>query len=778
MSDFREVSRIANGQALSLVSAWLPNGRFDGVNWCVGSRDGEPGQSLKVAVKGEKVGVWQDFATDDKGADLIDLYQYLQNCQKADALKAVASQVGYELSRLSGAARGSAAGAAVKQPPQSQPPRQGRWQPVLPVPDDAPKRPHVHSFKGPASAGWRYIDQQGRMLGFVMRFDKPDGGQEVLPLTFCRNVETGERFWRWVSFPAPRPLFFMQPLRDGFPVVVVEGEKCVQALFGVVSSRFDVVCWPGGGKAVSKADFSLLKGRDVVLWPDCDGKSDKSGNLLPAAKQPGVSAMVKVAGILRNLGCSVRMVGIPDPGEVADGWDCADLILQDRASADVVFGYLDGAAVFSGGGSDGGAGAVVSGLRFIRSDKGNIRSCPENLYIVLSGDEECRGLLRRELCSGKILKSRIPPWGGEAGEWSPFDALHMGIWLGRKYDFVVREGDKFPAVEAAAADYAYNEVVDWLEDCASKWDGSPRVAGALHRYWGTEDSEYYRLISTLFFVGIAARGLNPGCKHDCAPVFEGKQGLGKSRMLRIIGGRWFSDVAFTPGAKDGYMLIRGRLIHEFSELEQFRRAEVTAIKNFMSMQVDSYREPYSRNVIDVPRMTVFAATTNENVYFKDTTGNRRFWPVLVGDLDPDGLAADRDQLLGEAVHLFRQGVKWFATPKQQRELIDPVAEEKEVPDVWTMRIQGYLEGVDVYGIQSLSGRKVEVSMSELFFRALNLGADRAGPAKQESTRIGQIMNKLGWTMRRERRHGVRDRWYFRPEPSSEGGMAEVGDVPF
>lgn len=772
MSDFREVSRFANQQALSLVSAWLPAGRLDGINWCVGSRDGEPGQSLKIAVKGEKVGIWQDFETDDKGADLIDLYQYLNGCQKVDALKAVASQVGYALSKPDVSRRASSKVDAA--PPK--PSRSSVWEPVLPVPSDAPKRPHVHSFKGPASAGWKYIDQQGRTLGFVMRFDKPDGSKEVLPLTFCRNNETGECFWRWLSFPAPRPLFFMEPLRDGFPVVVVEGEKCVQALFKVVRDRFDVVTWPGGSKAVSKADFSLLKGREVVLWPDCDGKRDKAGNLLPAAKQPGMAAMVKVAGFLRKFGCpSVRMVQVPAPGDVEDGWDCADLIQKDGASPDLVFGYLDGAAQFSGGGSSSGSD---SGISFIRSDKGNIRSCPENLYLVLSQDEECRGLLRRELCSGKILKSRVPPWGGEAGEWSPYDSLHLGIWLGRKYDFVVRDADKFPAVEAAAADFAFNEVQDWLNGCASVWDGTPRVAGALHRYWGTPDNAYYRLISTMFFVGIAARGLDPGCKHDCAPVFEGRQGLGKSRMLRIIGGRWFSDVAFTPGAKDGYMLIRGRLIHEFSELEQFRRAEVTAIKNFMSMQMDSYREPYSRNVIDVPRMTVFAATTNEVVYFKDTTGNRRFWPVIVGDLDPSALEADRDQLLGEAVYMYRNGVKWHPTPKQQRELIDPIAEEKEVPDIWMMRIQSYLEGVDVDGIPSLSGRKVEVSMSELFSRALGLGMDRAGPAKQETTRIGQIMMKLGWPVKRTYRNGVRDRWYFRPEPASVGGGAGGGDVPF
>lgn len=58
--------------AASVCHQVLPAGREEGGYYCVGSIEGEPGQSLKVQLKGTRQGKWQDYAGDDHG-DLLEL---------------------------------------------------------------------------------------------------------------------------------------------------------------------------------------------------------------------------------------------------------------------------------------------------------------------------------------------------------------------------------------------------------------------------------------------------------------------------------------------------------------------------------------------------------------------------------------------------------------------------------------------------------------------------------------------------------------------------------
>nr|WP_263635191.1 virulence-associated E family protein [Janthinobacterium lividum] len=300
------------------------------------------------------------------------------------------------------------------------------------------------------------------------------------------------------------------------------------------------------------------------------------------------------------------------------------------------------------------------------------------------------------------------------------------------------------------------------------WDGVPRVASAMSRYWGCADSEYLQLVATMFFVGVAVRAYRPGVKHDHAPVFEGGQGEGKSTALKVLGGDWFADTPFRMGEKDGYLSIQGVLLYEVAELEQFNRSEVTAIKAFMSSTIDRFREPYGRRMKNMPRRCAFAATTNEGEYFKDTTGNRRFWPVATGRIDMDALITDRDQLFGEAVAMMNAGVLWYPTREQQDRLISPEQENREIPDPWHGHIYRYLEGLDAEGVPKLNGRVDRVTVLDLLTRGLHFEISKLGPAKLETMRIGAIMRKLGWNKDRET-SGARERFYSRPVAQATAG---------
>ena len=82
----QELSRLLAGRAESVAAYLLPSGKRSGSEWRVGSADGASGKSLSVRVKGDKAGVWSDFAT-GQGGDLLDLWCAVRGCSVSDAMR-------------------------------------------------------------------------------------------------------------------------------------------------------------------------------------------------------------------------------------------------------------------------------------------------------------------------------------------------------------------------------------------------------------------------------------------------------------------------------------------------------------------------------------------------------------------------------------------------------------------------------------------------------------------------------------------------------------------
>ena len=176
---------------------------------------------------------------------------------------------------------------------------------VVPVPPDAPAPPR-HKMGAP-TASWRYVDHAGELLGFVHRYDSEDGKQ-FRPQTLWRDAQ-GVLSWRFEAWPIPRPLYGLDLLaaNPAALVVITEGEKAADAgrrlLPGCV-----VVASPNGSKSAGKADWTPLRGRRVVLWPDAD--------------EAGAEFVAAVAKGLKSIAASIAMVAVPDGRE--NGWDAAD----------------------------------------------------------------------------------------------------------------------------------------------------------------------------------------------------------------------------------------------------------------------------------------------------------------------------------------------------------------------------------------------------------------------------------------------------------------------
>lgn len=156
------------------------------------------------------------------------------------------------------------------------------------------------------STHWPYRNESGEIIGYVVRYDAAEGGKQVIP--FFQKREDGR--WKAKGAPEPRPLYRLDQLVEtspSKPVLVVEGEKIAEAAQRIVNVDYFVVTWPGGSEAVNKADWTSLKERNVIVWPDND--------------DAGKKAAQNVAKQCKNIANSVTIIKPPAKDK---GWDLAD----------------------------------------------------------------------------------------------------------------------------------------------------------------------------------------------------------------------------------------------------------------------------------------------------------------------------------------------------------------------------------------------------------------------------------------------------------------------
>jgi len=250
-----------------------------------------------------------------------------------------------------------------------------------------------------------------------------------------------------------------------------------------------------------------------------------------------------------------------------------------------------------------------------------------------------------------------------------------------------------PAATLQAARYVANEnQVDCLKDWINglEWDHKRRLSLFMRRAFGTASdakyNRYYMRAGRNFIISMVARALMPESQVDTMPILESAQGELKSSALRIIGAPWYSVLSASVTEKDGRQQLRGRWLGEFPELEKMSRANIGAIKEFITDRNDRYRPTWGTFEVEHPRRIVLCGSTNEDRWARDPTGGRRYMPVRVGQIDLKYLSANRDQLFAEATHLYKAGRpwhKWGVALEVWKEMLN----ERLALDPWEERIE-------------------------------------------------------------------------------------------
>lgn len=318
------------------------------------------------------------------------------------------------------------------------------------------------------------------------------------------------------------------------------------------------------------------------------------------------------------------------------------------------------------------------------------------------------------------------------------DAGADHIWLTIDREFRFRPTKDFcrTVLNNEARLNSVHPVRDYLDRLV--WDGVPRVEAWLTDYLGAEDTPFHREIGPIFLVAAVRRIRRPGVKFDEMIVLEGPQGGGKSSALSILAVKsdWFTDaLPINANPKVTIEQTRGRWIVEIAEMAGGRKAEIASVKAFMSRQDDSARPAYGRLTEHVPRSFVCAITNNETKYLRDLTGNRRFWPVAVGEIELEALKRDRDQLWAEAAVLEEQG-KSIRLPRELWPVAAGIQEARHVENPYESLLNEKLG--------DLSGK----ISAENVYQLTEVGAPQRNQSFLEL--VGKAMSDLGWEKKKIR----------------------------
>lgn len=297
---------------------------------------------------------------------------------------------------------------------------------------------------------------------------------------------------------------------------------------------------------------------------------------------------------------------------------------------------------------------------------GTVATRPENIERVLMYHQDWAGVFAYDEFSDREVIVKKPLWEMELEDSIRDEAYRHGkpvtdgdvnriiSWLSRsEYSIMAGPDSVMRALSIVSRKKMLHPVREYLQSIS--WDGTPRLNDLLTDYFGAVKTDYTSKTGRYWMVSAVARVMEPGCKVDHVMILEGPQGINKSSGLRVLASpKWFLDTEIDLQSKDAYQVLNGKWIVEFAELNALRRADETRAKAFFTGTVDTYRPPYGRYVISIPRQCIFAGTVNPDGggYIKDKTGGRRYWPVVCGSIDLNKLSTDRDQLWAEAYYLY------------------------------------------------------------------------------------------------------------------------------
>lgn len=393
-----------------------------------------------------------------------------------------------------------------------------------------------------------------------------------------------------------------------------------------------------------------------------------------------------------------------------------------------------------------------------KSDGGHVLPTVSNMLAILRHDPMVAGLVTLNQLTHETALLRAPPRPDDSAkdlpgpyprQWTDADEALILAYIQRSWCPRANDKSLRAAMVAESAMRGFHPITTWLDTL--QWDGTHRLDNWLCHTFGAPDTPYIRDVASKFLIAAVRRVRQPGCKFDYMPVLEGDQGIGKSTAIKtLFSENWFSDsISHDLASKDAAINLIGVWCLEMAEIDQLVRNDVETIKAFLSRATDKYRPPFGRSDVSRPRQGVLIGTTNASDYLRDSTGNRRFWPVPCQYANVEWIAAHRDQLWAEAnardqtdepIWITEPDIQAAATEQQSARLYQ---------DAWHERVANHIQW------------RHEATTPEILETALSV------PIKDHTRalemRVAAILKILGWRGVVARRDGKAVRFWKKPE---------------
>lgn len=419
--------------------------------------------------------------------------------------------------------------------------------------------------------------------------------------------------------------------------------------------------------------------------------------------------------------------------------------------------------------------------KLLLTERGTVEQSITNAVIVLENDSNFKGKIKLNILSHSVELIGATAWRRQCSVWNENDSNNLKLYM-EKYGI---KNHKLidNALNIVAGKNEYHPIREYLNSLV--WDGTPRIANALHHFLGAEQNELSETALKVFMFGALERVFHPGAKFEYMLCLIGGQGAGKSTFFRFLAikDEWFTDDIRKLDDDKVFYKLAGHWIIEMPEMLATSNAKsIEENKAFISRQFDTHRGVYEKYATDIPRQCVYGGTSNRKRFLPfDRTGNRRFLPIEANEEEAEihiytDVKESREyiiQMWAEAMELYKAGdYRITLSPTMEKAFavhrLDFMAE-----DTLAGQIQAFLD--------HKNGKDANYTCSKEVYAAIH-GKDRV-PEKHETNEICDVLNTsiAGWIQRGSHyfdEYGKQRCWIREEEDTEFIPVTEQMELPF